>query len=96
MELSGGEDVSLENLSSKPKIMVDKRNGKYTAAFKVKVNGRAMEGVDLDLTDKKTIERIEKAVEKEITERAEKMVKKFQNWMQIPCASGKGPAALRF
>lgn len=89
VELSGGEDVSLENLSSKPKIMVDKRNGKYTTAFKVKVNGRAMEGVDLDLTDKKTIERIESAVEKEIIERAEKLVKRFQELNTDPLRIGE-------
>ncbi|MDM5225189.1 Ger(x)C family spore germination protein [Cytobacillus sp. NJ13] len=89
VELSGGEDVSLENLSSKTKISVEKKNGKYKTTFKVKVSGRAMEGVNLDLTDKKTIERIEKAVEKEITERAEKMVKRFQELDADPLRIGE-------
>ncbi|KON88163.1 hypothetical protein AF332_16020 [Sporosarcina globispora] len=89
VELGGGEDVSLENLASKTKISVEKRNGKYKATFKVKVSGRAMEGVNLDLTDKKTIERIEKAVEKEITDRAEKMVKRFQELDVDPLRIGE-------
>ncbi|WP_338776358.1 Ger(x)C family spore germination protein [Metabacillus sp. FJAT-52054] len=70
--------LSIENLLSKPKITVKKRNGSYEAELTLKVKGRISEGGGFRMTNKTIISGIEKTTRKQIEQQMEKLIQSFQ------------------
>ncbi|MBS2969154.1 Ger(x)C family spore germination protein [Metabacillus sp. KIGAM252] len=70
--------LSIENLSSKPKITVEKRNGSYKTELTLKIKGRISEGGGFRMTSKNIISGIEKTTRKQIEQHMEKLIQSFQ------------------
>ncbi|QNG59456.1 Ger(x)C family spore germination protein [Bacillus sp. PAMC26568] len=78
VDLKKDKHVSIQNLSSNTKYKPEKRGSEYKIKVSITMDGRVMEGGELDLTKKKNIEKIEKKAEKMLESEALDLLGKLQ------------------
>jgi spore germination protein len=82
------EEISLRNLSSNTNYKVKKVNGEYQIKVNIKLDGQISDSGGVNLSNDKTIKKIEKAAKKQFEERATSLIKKFQELDVDPLGMG--------
>ncbi|KMJ59442.1 hypothetical protein AB685_00725 [Bacillus sp. LL01] len=88
MDYEEDESISVQNIVSNTKYKIERKRGEYKAHFTINFNGKVSESGGLDLTDKKNIKKVEKALEKEISARALTLIDKFKTLEVDPLGLG--------
>ncbi|AZB43096.1 Ger(x)C family spore germination protein [Bacillus sp. FJAT-42376] len=73
-----GENLSIENLFSKPHVKIINRNGQYEAELTLKIKGKISEGAGLRMTSQKVMNGVERVTAEKVEKKLNQLVESFR------------------